>query len=462
MNQTKRFLELLGQKKTKFHVLIAAIIAFWYIALFPGRLGADYSGLIRIIQLHKSSDWFTSTFYWYYRITSFDGRAIFLSSFIGIILLSFALYFFLFSLPGSRKSLEKTYLVMLATPFFGVFGVTVSHDVFQVVGLLILIGLEIRIFRKQKIMNFNFLLILIAACLMTTHTGIVFIALYACLLTIRRKFRQAVILLFVTIFLFFGTSINIDSTFVKGARFYYFISDLKCIAQHPEARITAPEWQYLESISNYSEWKYPITCSSVQYTGEFLKVKPGMEKVTKSLLINYIHIATRNPAIFIMSHIQKSRGALPPPFFQGPENQVSLDISKPIGFGTNIALQSGPELLHPSIDEPSVKIRIPFLKPLEFIAQIPTFLVNQASWFWGWGGFWLWPICIYWIMKLRVRKMKDFIVTLHPLVVLHLSLVILVPGAVGRYYMATILIGLTVTILSFIEYLQKPDRIKAY
>ena len=155
-----------------------------------------------------------------------------------------------------------------------------------------------------------------------------------------------------------------------------------------------------------------------------------------------------------MAHLQRSRGALPPPFFQGPENQVDLDISKPLGQGTNIALQSGPELLHPSIDEPSVDVSIGMFKPFEILAQIPTLIINQASWFWGWGGFWLLPIIYFWLKNFTNSRILPRILSLYPIFLLHTSLIILTPGSLGRYYMSTILIGIVVCIVMFLEFLK--------
>ena len=144
----------------------------------------------------------------------------------------------------------------------------------------------------------------------------------------------------------------------------------------------------------------------------------------------------------MQAHLQRSLGALPPPFFQGPENQVDRNIQNPVGLGTNTALQLGPEILHPSIDEPSVAHKISILKPLEVIAQALTFLINQASWFWGWGGLWFYPILIYYLYFLKIRRVRVLLLTLFPTILLHGSYVVVGPGPLGRYYLSTIIAGL--------------------
>ena len=59
----------------------------------------------------------------------------------------------------------------------------------------------------------------------------------------------------------------------------------------------------------------------------------------------------------VQAHLQRGSEALPPPFFQGPPNQVDRNLAIPVGLNTNTALQLGPEVLHPSIDDPALKIR---------------------------------------------------------------------------------------------------------
>jgi hypothetical protein len=155
----------------------------------------------------------------------------------------------------------------------------------------------------------------------------------------------------------------------------------------------------------------------------------------------YLSIATKNPAIVIEAHLQRSSIALPPPFFQGPQNQVDRNIDNPIGLNTNIALQLGPEVLHPSIDYPPLKIDNNYLKLLESFALLGSFLVNQASWFWGWGGLWLWPIFIYLLFKVKERRPLEFIKLTYPIIVTHAVLIAVGPIPAPRYVMSTILIG---------------------
>jgi hypothetical protein len=172
---------------------------------------------------------------------------------------------------------------------------------------------------------------------------------------------------------------------------------------------------------------------------------------------NYFSIFLKNPAIVIQAHLQRSSMALPPPFFQGPQNQVDRNIDNPIGLNTNIALQLGPEVLHPSIDYSAFKINNSFLKTMESIALFPTFIVNQASWFWGWGGFWLWPIFIYLIFIVKERNILKIVVLIYPILVTHLILIAIGPIPAPRYVFPTILVG-NITLLFLISNLLEKTK----
>ena len=121
----------------KFSFAFLGIIAFWYLSLFPGRLGYDYSLAIKMIQQGKSTDWWTSLFFWYLKISSFNGNSIFVPALLGLISLAFSLVFLISAFSQSLKVRMWAVIVISLTPLFGVFGVTVSHDVFQTAGIII-------------------------------------------------------------------------------------------------------------------------------------------------------------------------------------------------------------------------------------------------------------------------------------------------------------------------------------
>lgn len=435
-----------------------AINIFWYIALFPGRLGYDYSLAIRIMQRGESTDWWTASYWWFLRLTTFDGKTIALSSLLTLLVLSTSLHWFIFSLPSQARNLKISFLIMLLTPIYGGFAVNVTHDVFQASGILLLIGIQIRIFRKIDI-AFRHRLILessAAILLLTTKSGFLIITANIIIILLQRRFKLSILI--VSISLVFNLVSGFGVTHGKNPGIFFLVAgDLKCVTQHVEARISAAEWLELEKIASIEKWKTSVPCwyldDSLAILGDTELKNMKRDLQTAKL---YASIVFKNPAIVVMAHLHRASMALPPPFFHGPDNQVILDPKVPIGLGTNIALQSGPELLHPSIDEPSVNPDIALLKPIEAVAQLPIFLVNQASWFWGWGGLWLWPIFIYFIHEMKIRKMKYILQVSAPIVTIHFFLVILSPAPLGRYVMGTILTGVTLTILMLVNYCNRP------
>jgi hypothetical protein len=442
--------------KNRFKVMELMIFSYWYLSLFPGRLGFDGSEGIRMIQRGESTDWWTASFFWFLKILSFNGQSIFLASLVSYLFLAFSLKYFVFSLPAKQSILRRTYLVMLATPIVSAFGLTVSHDALQVAGTLILIG---TLFRNagdgdaQKSIN-PALLVLAYSGLLTTRLGIFIVILD---ILFRLKFSKKIgFLLLGYLVLFLSISSVGISKHEASANTNWMLADLKCVTQHPEARLSPGDWLFLETIAPKVEWKIPLSCTTVDEPVGLLKSKNSEAHLfSREFAGNYIKIVSKNPAIVAMAHIQRSRGALPPPFFQGPDNQVELDTSIPIGQGTNIALQNSFEMLHPSIDEPSVKHQIKVLKPLESLSQMPIFLVNQASWFWGWGGMWLWPAFYLALSRNRTKTFTQRIGVYSPILVLHFLLVVIAPSPLSRYVMAAVICGLTSFIILIFEWLNR-------
>ena len=445
----QRLWRTLSEYKARvFFLKASGICAIWYLSMFPGRLGYDYALAIRMIQNGESTNWWTGIYFWFLRLTTFYGQSIYVASFIGLVSIVYALWYFLSSVVVNRKILERSFLITLCFPIVGVFGVTVSHDVFQSAGLLIFLGLIWRFYQNSE--NLRHLLshyLLASLFLITTQTGIYTVGVVA-LLTLFTNYRKQVVPAFISILIISTLgNIGISGSIIKHPTMNLFLADLKCVTQHPEAEIPDSAWIEFNKIAPKTKWLTPLSCSNVDAQIAALGVADKELRISRNFLSAYISTVSKNPAIVMQAHLQRSLGALPPPFFQGPENQVDRNIQNPVGLSTNTALQLGPELLHPSIDEPSVSQNVSIFAPLEVVAQGLTFFVNQASWFWGWGGLWLYPIFIYYLYFLKIRRARVFLITLLPTLLLHSSYVLIGPGPLGRYYLSTIIAGLSLLIV---------------
>lgn len=457
-------------KTNRFIVISVLILSTWYLLLFPGRAGADAVGLLKLIRDGKSTDWWTSTYFWFIKLTTFNGRTIAVTSFVLLTVLATSFYWMVRVFPAPISTIRKSYLILISTPVFSVFGLSIGHDSLQVSGLLLLIGIEIRNYYGTAIRSTKLAIVYLISffCLLTTQIGIMIIVLSLVILFVRRQIFVTSILIPITLSIYFFSSIGVSTSLFNGvvvtytaeAKYAPVLIDLKCVAQHPESDISPSEWKFLERISDHDNWIHPISCNNSDLFGGLPARTRKLDVNSYDLYKNYFSIVSKNPAIVAMAHIQRARGILPPPFFQSPDNQVILDTTIPIGQGTNTALQSGPELLHPSIDDSILKIEYPGQKILEAIGQAPIFLFNQASWFWGWAGLWTWPIIIYWIWKLKIQKIRLFVITLYPLWILNSLLLVAIPFSHPRYYMSAILIGLFVTILMINEKLNNLAKIE--
>jgi hypothetical protein len=419
------------------------ISALWYLALFPGRLGFDYSEAIRMMKRGESTSWWTSTFWWFLRITTFDGNTIALSSLICLFLLGFSMMYLSKQIPIERSIKDKSLIFFALTPLYGAFGVNVSHDVFLTSSIILFTAVQIRLYVNKNQPNKSEYLVFTLATLtaITTHYGIFIVLANVFVLVMQRKSLKIVFALPLAVLCMQLTSFGVTQVPTFGS-VLPIIADIKCISQHEQADISDEEWAYLISKAPKDEWLAPTSCAMVDTQ---LSVMPSLKlediKLNTQLVKIYLSIVSKNSAIPAMAHIQRASVALPPPFFAGQVNQVELDPSLPIGEGTNTALQKNPGVLHPSIDESSVARKIAFLKPFEIIAQGLIFLVNQASWFWGWGGLWLWPFLGFIYFQIKVGNTRSVIGILTSTFTLHFLLLIF-SAPLPRYVMSTILMGL--------------------
>jgi len=442
-------------KPKRFSFAVLCLVIFWYVSQFPGRLGFDNSEIIRMLRAGRSTDWWSSEFFWYVKIFSFDGRFIFLLSALQAALLTFYLSKFIRIFIEKKNVQNFVIVAAIANPIFGNMAVNVSHDTFIVIGILSIVTDNITYFRNKQAStsesNLNKIMIFVGLVSLTfSSLGKIILVSQVIFLVLTRRmnFRNLGNLALVAA-LSLTTFVNVDH-YDKTHINQLLVFDLKCIAQHEQAEISDLQWSTLESFAPRDEWKTPVSC---KLGDAQIAVMPNLNYRNLGKLTGiYFELLKQNPAIVLQAHFQRASQALPPPFFFGPENQVVRDPNIPVGLGSNNALQQGTELLHPSVDEPTVNIKVKIFYPFEVVAQTLMFIVNQASWFWGWGGLWLYPILTFYILKGRLNRI---IPELFPIAILHLSLLVIGPGPFGRYVLTTILIGYILLTAQLYEFITK-------
>lgn len=455
MTVIKKLISETGNKKLYAEIIL---ILFWYLSMFPGRLGFDTKLSLEMLRRGESTDWWTS---WYWRILqlfTLEGKTVIPFTFVAYSISLFSYYWLLNSLVDAQKSRRWISRRFLMLPIFPVFSMTVQHDVFLMCGIFLWTGLEIRslkaIFVSKQI--WFLLIFMIPALLSTTHQGVIisFCFIVRLFILFRPRLAPSFIAFMSWILILLIPNLGIAKGETDSGKWIPVFMDIKCVVQDKDSSITYREWKILEKFLPISSWQKPYRCDEIN-SNDWLQNIDYSKVNSKELLSVYLPIMTRNGETAIMAHIARSNFVLPPPFFPAPPNQVNLNLTIPIGESTNVALQNGPPLLHPSVDDQLVRVIPSILLPIQYLAQIPVFLVNQASWFWGWGGLWLLMIILN-LMQLRRRENFNRIFpTLLPFLTLHGFLFAVGISSTPRHVSSTVIFGV-LSALSIIERYRLP------
>ncbi len=416
-------------------------ITFYAIGLFPGRIYRDSTSLLELMRVGESSDQWTALYFRYLQVTTINGKFLFLNAIIGLSILTLSFYWFMNSLGITRRTLINVRAVMIASPFLGVFGMTVGHDTTTASGVLLLVGMLIRLKKSQitkvqpAIVTFGFLL-----C-STSFLGFTAIIGFAFALGLVKRKALSVAIIGLTIFLFFfGSSILRVQSGSEDLRLTSLLGDIKCIAQHQDSNISRGQWVSIKQLAPETEWKAQTSCwiadNAYFALGAASKNPLGTAKL-------WANLAAQNPQILIMAHIQRASVALPPVFFSPPPNMIENNYAVPIGEGTADDLQKYSELFKTSVDDtPSKKMKLPLQSFFEHLALFVTFIFNQHSSLWGWAGLWLVTIILLGKKNTGI-KTSDVLLFTAPLISMHSAMALVSPAPNPRYLMATTIIGIT-------------------
>lgn len=408
--------------------------------LFPGRVYKDSATMFQLMSEGQSTDQWNALYFWLISLTSNKGQFPFLSALICAALFYISLFLFVDALPVQVENKRKVLLLIIVTPFAGVFGFTIGHDVTATSGILLLLR-ALFIMKKSKLQKKELLSIAMGVVLSSTSIlgcGAVFG--FSLVLFFRNRKMISILCISISAGLALGSAslLSIEQS-ESDLSIAAILGDLKCIAQHPGSKIEEKDWESLIELAPKELWLEPKPCMVADHAFFALENASGSKsKVVKT----WISLARNNPQIMLQARIQRASNALPPLFFRSPPNMFDTSYSNPVGDSAASDLQIAPDLFKTSVDLPiNEVIELPYQKIVETIVLLPTFFLNQRSDLWGWGGLWL--TLTFLLITIRFRNAAtSHLVNLIPLACVHLTLILFSPSPSPRYVFASILVGI--------------------
>lgn len=431
----------------KLELASLAIVAFYSVALFPSRNHLDTVTAMSLARSGESLDQWTAAYFRFLQLTTLGGRFPFISAILGLVLLTLATRYFIYSFELPKRTKSLAFLVCSASPFVGVFGMTLTHEVQTVTGTLALSGILIRrAYNPTQRLNPILILLSMFLSVMTFVGALICVGFLLAIMNWKNKIKVAGAMTLVALFAMFSSDLLRVTRMESVTGLQSVLGDIKCVAQHPDSVITPSQWQLLESFGEREMWVRPTTCSNTSM--DVLFVVPNSSGRELEILKLWAQVARQNPQITLQARFQRAAMALPPPFFQSQPNYSSRNFLEPVGLGTRDDLQQWSPIFKTSNDDPYQKEKFfapSFAKPLEYIALLPAFIINSQSWFWGWGGFWI--IVFIGILIWRTELTYGSIIRIIlPHLFTIIGLVIGSPVSDPRYAMTLTSVGLFTTI----------------
>ena len=430
-------------------VWLASIGIYW-IALYPARFGIDINHLIEAYQKNSSVAQWTATWYRFFQLISLNGNFVGLASLVGMALYAVSLECYLRAFSRSKKTLDLSRALFAFSPFYGVYGMTLDHNLYTVIGAINLVTLlKLKKWQPQgltlfKSTSFRFLwLTLSFLFIQMTHQG----ALLAIVFSIFYfHIRSMIVIGVIVVYTLASPKILDVSNRWENMRLFPFVADIKCVVQHQEVELSESQLSLLERMGKVAEWKKPLSCAVADHAFFALK---DTRISSREVIQLWAELTMKYPQIVITAHIQKSAMALPPPFFRGQPNMMPTDSRIPAGQGTSVELQQWSELFKSSIDNELLKSNRPSITVLlEPLPLLMAFVFNQNSAFWGWGGMWMMFYFILIFTHERKARKELFQVSLL-LMSLSIVLFFVSPISSPRYAYLQIVIGI-LSLLDFI------------
>ena len=416
-----------------------SLITYGY-GLFPGRIYKDSATMFELMSEGRSTDQWNALYFWFLSLTSNRGQFPFIPAFICAALLYVSVFLFIQSLPILEQSKKQVFLFIIVSPFVGVFGFTIGHDVTATSGILLMLR-SLFMMNNSKLPRREFLLIALGVILSSTsNLGCAAVFGFSLVMFCRnRKLISICSTLASAVIILLGPSLLSIERAEVDLSLAAVVGDIKCIAQHPGADISQNEWDVLAALGPKARWLEPKSCA-IADNGFFALESASSSK--SEVLKTWMSLIRNNPQIMLQARIQRASNALPPIFFRSPPNMFDTSYANPVGTSAESDLQIAPDLFKTSVDLPTNQVgRLPLQNILEPIVLLPTFFLNQRSDLWGWGGFWLTLTMLTLLIRFR-RASPFYLVNLVPLIFMHLALVVFSPSPAPRYVFASILVGI--------------------
>ncbi len=415
-----------------------ALVLFWYLVFFPGRMSVDSALTLDLIQAGKSTSTQTAIYFWYLKVFSMNGEILFILSFINILTFYFATRFFCFQMFNSQPKKVIFFRLFLASPFFGFFGPLILHELQFVSGCLILMAL----LKKKRFSESS-------SSVKLSNEGL------ACIGLLLANFRYdgiLISLIFIFLFLpkkiFFKTTIagvffllvSNQSALLKvdemppGFKFAALVGDIKCVTSDPLVELSAGDMDFLNKLAakNISKLFEPTTCNYADH-GFFVFESFSFSDI--EFIKGYLNIAIKNPMLILNAHIERGRQVLPPILFRSPPNMFDFkdDATQfPANNRDGILYTMKSTQTHNKFQE--------LQSVIQSMLNLPAYIINQRSSVWGWGGLWVSLILILNWLSTRFIFREQILIMIAHLGFLFLT----IPSISARYVLLEIILGVLI------------------
>ena len=437
-------------------IFVFSFLLYGY-ALFPGRIYGDSVTLIELMSKDQSVDTWGALYFRLLQLITFDGKYIFCMSLFIASMFYVSLLNFIKKLSFDDNVKFIAASIFVLTPFVGVFAFTIGHDGLTATSFFIYLSLLLR--NPKRLSKSDVIQVIIAAFLSSTSgLGVILTIGFCAALLIRRiSFLSLISLLISSTFFFAGSLIfdvdksNYDKSIMSC------LGEVKCIAQHQHAAITDSQWDQLSALGSKQDWIKQDTCSVADYSF-FAFENASKDKL--ALVKLWSELVRQNPQIALQARIQRTSVALPPGFFRSPPNMFDTSYLNPVGMNAMSDLQISPDLFKTSVDlPPRLKSSLPGQSFFEYLVLFPTFLLNQRSDFWGWGGLWI-CVALFLMSRQMSRRYSDLAIVFLPSFAVHAGVVLFAPAPLPRYVFSSVLLGIFLSILHSVKFFYQKNQVE--